>query len=557
MENVHPEMFKKNKCQICNKEFTNINDLHSHMSLHDCIALSDDMNCSICKMTFNDETLLKVHQENCKEVISLTEHIIEDDNFKSESLFNESGLSMVDDLQFKCEPDELYKDSYEMDSDAKDRLNDSEGDFNLQTEEININPKRKRGRPKKTENLNSSSKSNESDKLSCEQSTEENDDNEEATNHTEDQKKSKRCHECQKCSKTFTRAAHLRRHEMTHSEIKPFECKTCNKRFTRVDHLNIHMANHNTKLHECELCPKGFTRSEHLKRHMETRHTNKQPITKLEFCTICKKGYSTAKYLQIHMRVHSDKKLTCKFCPTSFESKQELNEHAKTHVNERPFLCSECGLRFVRNDYLVIHMRRHKGEKPYKCKFCDKGFPRATDLTVHERYHTGEKTHLCTTCGKGFQRAYNLLVHMRVHTGERPYPCPHCPKKFAQGNDLKAHIRRHTGERYKCDLCNEGFIQGYHLTQHKRNVHGIDMRSHIRRVEKFIPSSIQDAISEKQHNESTESQEESIELQPATVIRDNETSETYTIISLNSLQNSVIFSITISILYKLIKNLNF
>lgn len=30
--------------------------------------------------------------------------------------------------------------------------------------------------------------------------------------------------------------------------------------------------------------------------------------------------------------------------------------------------------------------------------------------------------------------------------------------------------------------------QGYHLTQHKRNVHGIDMKSHIRRVEKFIPA---------------------------------------------------------------------
>lgn len=113
----------------------------------------------------------------------------------------------------------------------------------------------------------------------------------------------------------------------------------------------------------------------------------------------------------------------------------------------------------MRNDYLVIHMRRHKGEKPYKCKYCNKGFPRATDLTVHERYHTGEKTHLCTICGKGFQRAYNLLVHTRVHTGERPYKCPHCIKSFAQGNDLKAHVRRHTGERYKCDVCNEGFIQ--------------------------------------------------------------------------------------------------
>lgn len=61
---------------------------------------------------------------------------------------------------------------------------------------------------------------------------------------------------------------------------------------------------------------------------------------------------------------------------------------------------------------------------------------------------------------------------------------------FLIGNDLKAHVRRHTGERYKCDICNAGFIQGYHLTQHKRNVHGIDSESHIRRVVKVNPVSV-------------------------------------------------------------------
>lgn len=111
---------------------------------------------------------------------------------------------------------------------------------------------------------------------------------------------------------------------------------------------------------------------------------------------------------------------------------------------------------------------------------------------------------------------------MRVHSGEKPYQCPHCVKCFAQGknthiphslfrsvaqtmltmshltsnalgNDLKSHVRRHTGERYKCELCGAGFIQGYHLTQHKRNVHGIALESHIRRVTKFLPSTMQQA----------------------------------------------------------------
>lgn len=302
-------------------------------------------------------------------------------------------------------------------------------------------------------------------------------------------KKATPAFQCHMCAKLFSRQTHLNRHLVIHSNEKPFVCEVCSKGFTRLDHLNIHRHHHSdVKPYNCDICKQGFTRAAHLQRHTENRHANgaeSKMITADYVCEMCPKAYSTPKSLKLHMKIHTEKVYVCKFCRINFSNQDELDDHNKMHNHEKPFLCSECGARFVRNDYLTVHMRRHKGEKPYKCRYCGKGFPRATDLNVHERYHTGVKTHLCTTCGKGFQRAYNLLVHMRVHTGERPYQCSHCDKSFAQGNDLKTHVRRHTGERYKCELCGEGFIQIYHLTQHKKKKHGIDVQSHIQRVEKF------------------------------------------------------------------------
>jgi uncharacterized Zn-finger protein len=164
---------------------------------------------------------------------------------------------------------------------------------------------------------------------------------------------------CDKCGKSFTRLTHLKRHMLTHDDIKPLQCTKapCDKRFTRLDHLNHHiLASHSeSKPFHCEVeeCKKGFLKKEQLKKHMEAKHKSDQSTK--EICDICEKSFTSKKYLRSHMRVHSGEK----------GSKKDI-------AHERPYLCSECGLRFVRNDYLVIHMRRHLGLKPYKCKFCDK-----------------------------------------------------------------------------------------------------------------------------------------------------------------------------------------
>lgn len=165
-------------------------------------------------------------------------------------------------------------------------------------------------------------------------------------------------HQCNKCEKIFNRATHLKRHLATHSDVKPYSCEICDKRFRRVDHLNIHRHHHSSiKPHVCDICQKGFTRSEHLRKHKECRHGDKTQVTiKTEFCDICQvsvvkaasvdlfegnrnivfqKGFTTPKYLQVHMKSHTDRTFACKFCEDKFGTKAELNEHQKTHVNER------------------------------------------------------------------------------------------------------------------------------------------------------------------------------------------------------------------------------
>lgn len=304
-------------------------------------------------------------------------------------------------------------------------------------------------------------------------------------------------HKCEYCNKEFQRGTHLRRHILTHTQEKHFICKICSKAFSRSDHLTIHETTFHSQERPfgCQLCEKSFKRAEHLRNHMETKHNGSVDSKKEYICEVCAKGFASAKNLESHVKTHTQPKVyRCSYCGEKFSNKNDQRLHVRQlHLEGKSFLCSECGQSFLRNDYLKVHMRRHNGIKPFKCKFCPKAFPRKTDLRVHEKYHTNEKAHLCTICGKSFHRAYNLVVHTRTHNGLKPYQCPHCPKSFAQGNDLKAHVRRHTGERYRCEICNEGFIQGYQLTNHRRTVHNIeDKGTTTRRVTKYLTSSAQE-----------------------------------------------------------------
>ncbi|KAJ9596020.1 hypothetical protein L9F63_012753, partial [Diploptera punctata] len=95
-----------------------------------------------------------------------------------------------------------------------------------------------------------------------------------------------------------------------------------------------------------------------------------------------------------------------------------LNVHLLSHNNEKtfkyePFKCSICSKTFNRKDHLNIHLRSHNNYKPFTCSFCSKSFTGKSNLNVHLRLHNNERPFKCSLCSKSFADKSNLNVHLR------------------------------------------------------------------------------------------------------------------------------------------------
>ena len=342
------------KCGRCDKEYTRLTYLQQHIAITHpdyCNLNIDDIPyvnmCMLCNKQFSRKDHLKTHLRNVhKQLTRPTDYDSEmveckqdstDENFDSMNLRNEEYFSDNDDqsnplLDFN--PPSDTSQSVKIKSEKGNE--DNEEDFERNAVEFDEDA------VIEGSGVHSPMviiKTEQGEDLVCDVSPfgSPKDDDEK-----KDKSKNTRIHQCDSCSKTFTRATHLKRHQLTHSGIKNFQCSVCNKRFTRIDHLNLHMLNHaETKPFQCQECQKGFIRMEHLKKHCESKHGSDGVAPKKEMCTICDKGFSSKKYLRVHMKSHSsEKSMTCKFCNKDFSDRAELNEHMKEHQGDKPFLCS-------------------------------------------------------------------------------------------------------------------------------------------------------------------------------------------------------------------------
>ncbi|XP_076149365.1 uncharacterized protein LOC143133488 [Alosa pseudoharengus] len=176
----------------------------------------------------------------------------------------------------------------------------------------------------------------------------------------------------------------------------------------------------------CSSCPKSFWQKAALKRH-EISHSDVRQFG----CDVCGKRFKMRANLQQHKVLHSGHKpFACCYCGKCFTHPSNMKTHQRIHTGERPYQCSACGQTFNQHTSLTRHQRRHHerphnrntaqglDDRPLACYHCNQRFTNASSLKKHQRVHTGERPYQCSVCGRTFTQHGHLTRHQkRLHSG--------------------------------------------------------------------------------------------------------------------------------------------
>lgn len=239
--------------------------------------------------------------------------------------------------------------------------------------------------------------------------------------------------------------------------------------------------------YKCLSCPDIFTNYRTLKEHEKAKH-NKS----VYHCNLCDKSYNTRQYLNIHYKTHS--KAKCKFCQVILPE-GELMEHLRENHAYLVFPCKFCELVYYSQDSLVTHfnishlvnntkvksqcimcLRDFKNDefKKHKCKFtCSECFVMPC---LHYKYLMSYREQMlnhsnkvkCIDCDYVTRRKEHLIGHVnREHLDHHPFTCADCGQQFYTKLSLKTHLVQFHQE-FNCEYCDFEFKDNNSLENHRK-----------------------------------------------------------------------------------------
>ncbi|XP_061107615.1 zinc finger protein 1035 [Conger conger] len=261
-------------------------------------------------------------------------------------------------------------------------------------------------------------------------------------------------YKCRFCTKSFMKARNLRRHILTHTEVKPYHCKTCESCFSRYDHLKLHQNRCKGKRQRLEV--RIFKLNlEDLRNNCQKkpdRTKGKAQEGKMAECSSCGKCFASEINLARHvaLRHTTVKPFSCNHCSTSFSQECTLRKHT-LKCNGRTISSSQ----LWSSQEIKVHSPREGGTgKP--CRETSKLLMRI------QRHYSDKQKYACAYCPRRFRNQDQMIVHTRLHTGEKPFGCANCGERFIRRDYLMRHLvkckfGKESEESVLCDKCGDLF----------------------------------------------------------------------------------------------------
>uniref|UniRef100_A0A8D8NDR6 PR domain zinc finger protein 5 n=2 Tax=Culex pipiens TaxID=7175 RepID=A0A8D8NDR6_CULPI len=279
--------------------------------------------------------------------------------------------------------------------------------------------------------------------------------------------------QCTKCKfKTYyprTFEAHMEKHDRKERNSGGgWHCKRCDEEFETKKALDKHKRQEHRD-YMCDTCGLSFEQKfaleTHRKRHADVRQYK---------CDYCPMEYFTRPEMLLHTKqVHLNAfEVKCPECNLTFKTKSTLNQHLKSHTNQRTHTCAMCGFGFKSYTHLNRHVKSVHQDFRFQCEHCEISYGRKDKLRMHmEKVHNIQTYFVCDICLQSYNARDKLEEHKTHHENPKPLQCGVCLTAYVSQEEFNSHLCITYKDDYVC--CERDFKYHFYYNKHMFLVHGL------------------------------------------------------------------------------------